>query len=150
MHWTDHSCHRRKLVGKRHRLGVVDLELTFADHVHQPNSSQHRTGGRNDLKLSLGLVTRLWRDGPAMLLRYLAWRTTIGTSRPALTSSMVDRHATLFHHLLEVPVTELIGCIPIFFFQGSFLQVFKPTTPAPSDAAWKQQLGCVNHPPVQF
>jgi len=38
-HWTDHSCHRRKLVGERHRLGAVDLKLTFADHVHQFNSS---------------------------------------------------------------------------------------------------------------
>jgi len=36
------------LVGDRYRLGAADLELAFANHVHQLDS-----------KLSMGLITRL-------------------------------------------------------------------------------------------
>src|SRR5471030_342323 len=62
---------------------------------------------RNDLKLSIGLVTRLmarWSCS-TMLLRYLTWRTTIGTSRPALTASM----AALLAPLLSIVHGDLVG-----------------------------------------
>ena len=52
---------------------------------------------RNDLKLSIGLVTRLmarWSCS-TMLLRYLTWRTKIGTSRPALIASIAALLAPL-------------------------------------------------------
>lgn len=43
--WTDYSCQRRKLVGKRHRLGAVDYELALADHVYQFDAREHGAGG---------------------------------------------------------------------------------------------------------
>ena len=55
-----------------------------------------RAAHRNDLKPSIGLVTRLmarWSRS-AMLLGYLTLRTT------------------LFHHLLEVPVTQRVSHLP--------------------------------------
>jgi len=48
------------LVGERHGRSGVDCELTLADHVDQLDAGKHRAGWpRNDLKLSIGLVTRL-------------------------------------------------------------------------------------------
>jgi hypothetical protein len=63
---------------------------TLPLHLPPASSEGSEAAEWNDLKLSIGLVTRLiarWSCS-TMLLRYLLWRTGIGTSRPALTASM--------------------------------------------------------------
>ena len=42
---TDLPCQRIKLVGKRHIIAAFQHELTFANHVHQFDASQHTFGG---------------------------------------------------------------------------------------------------------
>jgi hypothetical protein len=56
--------------------------------MHQSISANTEPAAWNDLKLSIGLVTRLMARASCstMLLRYLTWGTRIGTLRPALTA----------------------------------------------------------------
>src|SRR5471032_1972297 len=42
--WTDLCCQRIKLVGERHRIGAIDLELALADHVHELDAGEHAAG----------------------------------------------------------------------------------------------------------
>ncbi len=73
---------------------------TLPLHLPPASSEGSEAAEWNDLKLSIGLVTRLiarWSCS-TMLLRYLLWRTGIGTSRPALTASM----AALFAPRLSI------------------------------------------------
>src|SRR5471030_1001861 len=42
--WTDLSCQRIKLVGKRHGIGAIDRELALPDHVHELDAGEHAAG----------------------------------------------------------------------------------------------------------
>ena len=43
--WTDFSCQRIKLVGKRQLDTPLQQKLTFADHEHQFDAGQDICGG---------------------------------------------------------------------------------------------------------
>src|SRR5476649_2541508 len=88
-----HKIGRRTTSHRRDRF--VNWPLRIMCMSSTPASTQ--PAPRNDLRLSIGLVTRLmarWSCS-TMLLRCLTWRTTIGTSRPALTASMAALLAPL-------------------------------------------------------
>jgi hypothetical protein len=49
---------------------------------------------------------------------------------------MVDRHAALFHHLLEVPVARRVGCIPAGIDQDHIDRKAHPLETEHVDLSW--------------
>ena len=52
--WTDLSCERIKLLGKRHAIAAHHVELAFANHVHKFDS------GQDGLRRSERFKPELW------------------------------------------------------------------------------------------
>jgi hypothetical protein len=60
-------------------LFALQARAALADHVHEFDAGQDIFGGSNDLKLSIGLLTRLTAQWScSTMLRYFTCRTTIG------------------------------------------------------------------------
>src|ERR1700712_5003775 len=83
LRWTDFSCQRIELVGKRHAVASFHHELAFANHVHEFEAAKTACAERNDLKPSIGWGTLLMARLPCftICLRFLPCRILIGMSR---------------------------------------------------------------------
>jgi hypothetical protein len=68
------------------------------------------------------------------------------TNRPPIDRGMVDRHAALFHDLLEVPVAQRVGCIPADADQDHINRKAHPLEVEHVDSSWIRHRSVPDRP----